>query len=240
MLNYIKMKLHAVYSAYCDFRLNSNRSLASAIKDYKKVSESTGAKPTTLYEVYKGIIRNKPQNILECGTGLSTVVIAEAILFVQKTNPEYKPSFTSMENNKYYHSHACEILPRKYRSMVDIVWGERIAHSFAMFRGFIYKNKPELPFDFIFVDGPNYDDEYGSSYCADVIDVLEKYPHCKVSGVIDTRVSTCFVMQALCGRQAVKYSTISRVGKFTINNRPPMKFRSLDFSNFPAGQLRIK
>ena len=122
-------KLHAAYSKYYWRRLCRNQSLKEAIIDYKKVSQSTGAKVTTLYKLYSAIIKLKPKNILECGTGLSTIVICEAVLKIKEKDASYNPNIISMENNEYYHNHANEILPAKYKSLVEIIWGERTLYN---------------------------------------------------------------------------------------------------------------
>ena len=54
-----------------------------------------------------------------------------------------------------------------------------------MFRGIASKNIPQYPYDFIFIDGPNYHRKNGSSFCADILNVLELSKKSKLNGVID-------------------------------------------------------
>lgn len=236
----ITWKIHALLSRLAHLRIKKNPALYSAIVEYQKVTESTGAKWTTIQALYDGIINSKPKAILECGTGLTTVVMIEAIRRLQEADRSYKPVFHSLESEEYYFDHALKILPNQYRGEVEILYRPRELYQTAFYRGYVYKDKPDIPYDFIFIDGPSYQDERGATFCADAVQIYEKSGHA-INGVIDTRVTSAYVMQQLFGSDCVSYSPLSRVATFALPTGGQMnpKLRSEAFSRSVGGRLKI-
>ncbi|PZP55561.1 MAG: hypothetical protein DI586_06420 [Micavibrio aeruginosavorus] len=150
--------------------------------------------------------------MVECGTGLSTVVICKAIEQLKSIDSSYSPTFVSLESEEFYLQHAQDLLPDKYKFYVEIRHSELVEDVYSMFRGIRYKDVPAGPYDFIFVDGPDYKtDKGGPSFCFDLIKYIENST-APVYAVIDTRVSTVYVLQKLLGKKLVSYNGISRVG----------------------------
>lgn len=208
----LKSKLTSLTERFYKSKLKSDRELWEEIQAYQHKTKSTGAKYATLYNVYHSVLRLKPRGIVECGTGLSTVVICKAIEKICRHDPSYKPSFVSLESEEFYWKHALDLLPEKYRPMVEIRLSGLTEDAFSMFRGVRYENIPAGPYDFVFVDGPSYQTKQGGlSFCFDLIKFIEMSAD-PVYAVIDTRVSTVFVLQRLLGKKIVRYSDITRVG----------------------------
>lgn len=207
-----KSKLTSLTERFYRAKLKSDKGLWDEIQAYQNKTKSTGAKYATLYHVYHSILRLKPRGIVECGTGLSTVVICKAIEEIQKTDPAYKPSFVSLESEEFYWKHALDLLPPKFQPVVEIRLSGLAEDVFSMFRGVRYDAIPAGPYDFVFVDGPSYKTEQGGlSFCFDLLKYIEM-SETPVHAVIDTRVSTVFVLQRLLGKTLVRYNDITRVG----------------------------
>ncbi len=179
---------------------------------YQKETKSTGAKYATLYHIYHSVLKRKPQGIVECGTGLSTVVICRAIEDLKVQNNSYSPSFISLESEEFYWTHAKNLLPKKYHDYVEIKLSALCEDAYGMFRGVRYEFMPTQHYDLVFVDGPNYKASDGRmSFCFDLINYI-KNSQTPVYAVIDTRVSTVYVLQKLLGTSKVRYNPFSRVG----------------------------
>jgi hypothetical protein len=235
-------KIYALYNYYCKFRLNQIvPGVQRVIDDYSSKSQSTGTKYPTLYRAVKSIYINKPKWILECGTGTSTLVLAEAILMMQKTTPSYQCKIISMESIPKWNEMANHLLPKKYCDIVEICLGEREKYEYSMFRGFSHSNVPQHPYDFVFLDGPSYNDENGASTCMDAIKIRLTSDAEVVSCVIDTRVSSVFMMQQVFGAGVVKYFPIFRTCAFNmprIDEAPTLS--SVSFSSSVGGRLSLK
>ncbi len=211
----MKRTLNLLSERYYKLKLQSQPKLWAEILDYQNTTKSTGAKYATLYQIYTGVMKRKPQGIVECGTGLSTVVICKAIEKIKLTDPSYFPRFVSLESEEFYWQHALNLLPEKYKSFVEIRHSELVEDAYSIFRGIRYKDIPAGPYDFVFVDGPDYKtDKGGPSFCFDLIKYIENSA-APVYAIIDTRVSTVYVLQKILGKKLVAYNGISRVG--TVN-----------------------
>lgn len=215
--HWLTWKCYAAYDRYCRIRLRRfSRGLLSEMDDYMRSSATTGTKYPTLWRAVSLIRKHKPTAILECGTGLSTVVIAHTIEKLRESDSAYRPKFVSMESMQEWFDAATARLPAKYEDTVELVFGPREKYEFLMFRGYAHSNLPDYDFDFVFLDGPAYTDDRGTSFCADILNVVERSSAGVIRGVIDTRVSSCFVLQLLYGVETIRYFPVFRVASFRI------------------------
>lgn len=199
-------KIYAIYSYYAQYRLSRIiPNIHNIINGYSAKSDTTGTKYPTLYKAIRVILKNKPKYILESGTGTSTLILAELILLLKKKDPNYSCKIVSMESMSDWYELAVELLPKKYEEVVEIKLGEREKYDYSMFRGYTHSNIPNLPFEFVLIDGPSYNDDKGSSTCMDAIKVRLKSNLETVYCVIDTRNSTVFMMQQIFGVSASRY-----------------------------------
>ena len=241
MFNYVYWKLHAVYNIYSKKRLfKMVEGVEGIINDYSNKTNSTGTKFPTLYNAVKLIQKFKPNILLESGTGTSTLVIAETLIQLKKEDPNYNPILISMESLPKWHNLAVELLPEKYRDIVEIRLGEREKFEYGMFRGYCHSNIPSKNYDFVFLDGPSYKDEEGNSSCLDALKVRLESNVKAVIGVVDTRVSSVFVMQNLFGLNAIRYSDCKRTCTFRLNKiESHPKFSSKSFSYNLFGKVSV-
>ena len=142
--------------------------------------------------------------MLELGTGASTIVIAHALKEIGGG------TVTSMEESEEWYRHAVQNLPQGLP--VHIVLSKTVEDTFSIFRGIRYRDVPNRPYDFIFVDGPAYKTSTRDvTFDFDLISVVAN-PPLRCAAIIDKRVSTCFVSQARAPRKgALRGASRSRV-----------------------------
>ena len=215
--------------------------IQKVIDDYSKVTKSTGTKYPTLYKAVRSLLQSKPSWILESGTGTSTLVLAETILLLQQRDPSYKCKIISMESIPDWGEMATRLLPDKYHEVVEIRLGQRELYEYSLFRGYAHSNIPDHPYDFCFLDGPSYSDDKGASTCMDAIKIRLLSDAESLSCIVDTRVSSVFMMQIIFGKGVVKYYPFFRTCSFKM--RPIQAAVTIDsscfFSSF-SGKLTIK
>ena len=168
-------------------------------------------------------------------------MLAETVLQLKERDPNYDCQIISMESVDKWYEMAKRLLPDRYDNIVEIRLGKRQLYNYAMFRGYCHSNIPKLNYDFVFLDGPSYGDEFGSSACLDALKVRLLSNCSLIRGVIDTRVSTVMVMQSIFGTKAVRYYSILRTCSFNlrkINSSPNL--RSWSFTNSVLGRVTAR
>jgi hypothetical protein len=159
------------------------------LQGYLTLTRSTGCSLIDYWHLYAAIRRYRPQCVLELGTGASTIVIAHALL------ENGGGRVTSMEESRDWYQHAQENLPPDLP--VEIVLSDTVEDCYSIFRGIRYRDIPDRPYDFVFVDGPSYRTKTGEvTFDFDLIAVVAKAER-PLRALIDKRVSTCFVLQRI-------------------------------------------
>ena len=210
MLNKIYYnKLFSIKQIYCKYLIKKNKELYNEILSFKKNDISKHVSWITIYQLYNYIINHKPKKILELGSGLSTVVILIALKHICQKYPKYKPIFISMENEKKFFLNTRKKLPKHNKIKTKLIFSKIIKDNYLIFSGYRYLKTPRYDYDFIFVDGPNYNDKNGMSCSFDIIYILSNFSK-KFDCLIEKRVGTSYIMQKILGRKSVKLSIINR------------------------------
>ena len=91
--------------------LKKNATLWSGLQEYAVKSSSTGCNEPDYWHLYRHIRSHKPTEVLECGTGISTFVIALAL---SDNEAEGYPAgrATSMEEHEHWLEQSSTLLPR--------------------------------------------------------------------------------------------------------------------------------
>ncbi|MBE1292397.1 MAG: hypothetical protein JJ868_12685 [Shimia sp.] len=229
---------------YCRWRIG--QTLPGVLDDldaYKKKSNTTGTQWITLWMSVKSILKHRPEEILESGTGSSTMVLAATVQKLKAENPNYNGRVTSMESVGAWHEIASKNLPEKYRAEVEIILGPREKFEMGFFRGYSHSNIPNRNYGFILLDAPAYDDENGLSFCADVFKIMDFVQNDTLHGVSDGRASSVFVLQTLYGPTVARYYHSLYAASFSI---PRIDFRDRknntpkDWRCTPNGRLVYK
>lgn len=84
--------------------------LCGYLEHYRRTSPSPGCSYADYSLLYRYVKNHKPREVLECGTGFSTVVILQAL---RENEEEYgiKGRLVSMEENRDYYEAAVKSLP---------------------------------------------------------------------------------------------------------------------------------
>ena len=193
--------------------LKRNVLLWNALQLYLKETKSTGCGYIDYACLYKTIRSMKPTEVLECGTGVSTLIIAHALMENEIETQKKGGRVTSMEENEGWLEMSRKFLPQKYAKWVDFRLSETIEDQYSIFRGVRYKDVPDRAYDFVFVDGPKYVSPVDShaTFNFDYLKVLRNSDK-PVGCLIDKRLSTVFVFQQLPGINKVKYSIVNGLG----------------------------
>jgi predicted O-methyltransferase YrrM len=185
--------------------IKKNTELYNTLIEYLKSTESTGCSYSDYWILYSHVRKYKPKEILECGTGVSTIVMARALLENEKEGGG-KGRVTSMEEQQLWYEHAIRIIPDYLRDYVDVILSDKAEYCYSIFRGVGYRDLPEREYEFVFVDGPEMTapSDGTMSFDFDYINVVMKSDK-PVFGIVDKRLATSYVIQKIFGLDKVKY-----------------------------------
>tara|TARA_B100001123_G_scaffold428076_1_gene544467 strand:- start:674 stop:1468 length:795 start_codon:yes stop_codon:yes gene_type:complete len=202
----VLIEIRRFMELYARIYLKRHSELWKELVQYQKKTGSTGCNLTDYYVLYRRIRKLMPTEVLECGTGTSTLVIAHALMENEKETGR-QGRVTSMEEEIEYADMAKKLLPDVYRDKVEIVFSPTIEDCYSMFRGIRYQDVPKREYDFVFVDGPKYVSPHDNhmNFDFDYLHILRN-SNIPVDGLIDQRVSTVFVLQQLLGVDKIRYS----------------------------------
>lgn len=230
-------------------KLRSNIKLWTELSEYLVKTKSTGCSYSDYWQLYKYVRRRKPVEILECGTGVTTLVMAFA-LAENELEGHPRGRVTSMEEEEQYLTLAIDLLPLGLEPYVEFILSPTIEDSYSIYRGIRYRDLPQRPYDFVFVDGPRYlsATDNAVTFDLDLITVLMGAEH-PVAAIIDKRVSTCYVLQKILGPDRVTYSATHHLGFVkpstardlrTIDTKTPSKAFADSFRIFGNCELHLK
>ena len=151
----VQIEIRRFFQQYARIYLSRRKDLWEELTSYTQKTGSTGCKVTDYYFLYKIIRRLKPVEVLECGTGVSTLVIAHALMENEKETGK-RGRVTSMEELSKWADMAKQLLPDVYSDRVEIVLSPTVEDYFSVFRGMRYRDVPKRDYDFVFVDGPKF------------------------------------------------------------------------------------
>ena len=209
--------LHYLRSAYESYARNKlsreNRELFEHLEEIRIKSQSTGCSYSDYYTLYKMIQFLNPKYVLECGSGISTLVIAYA-LREQYDKTKLASTFISAEEDRFYHEQIKSIFPETLKAFVDFQRLEREETFYNSYRGCYYAKIPELPYEFVFIDGPTLRKTPDSIKCfnSDIINILTKSRN-KTTALLDQRIETLHILKILLPTAKITYNPIKRLTK---------------------------
>ena len=192
--------------------LQKNKELWEMLDAYLSKTGSTGCSYTDYLELYTYVRTHKPKEVLECGTGVSTIILGHALWENAKESGD-AVRLTSMEELPEFFNRAKEILPEHLTAIVDLRLSETVPDAFAFVRGMRYKDTPERSYDFVFIDGPNpkVPTDGTMSFDFDFIRVVLRSDK-PVYAIVDRRITTCYALQSLFGRDKVRFDYVRELG----------------------------
>jgi predicted O-methyltransferase YrrM len=215
-MTYLRSKLEILLRKIAQIRakrmLQRNDGLWNALQAYLQDTKSTGCGYIDYACLYQMIRSEKPVEVLECGTGVSTLVIAHALMENERETSR-GGRVTSMEEHEGWLDMSRKLLPNEYAKYVDFRLSGTIEDQYSLFRGVRYEDIPDRAYDFVFVDGPKYVSpvDGAATFDFDYIHLLRSADR-PIGCLVDKRLSTVFVLQQLLGADKVKYSTVAGLG----------------------------
>ncbi len=165
-----------------------------------------------LLRLYNLIRVKKFKEVLEFGSGISTIIIALA-LKLNEQESGIKGRLTSMEeNNGAYFDFVKNTIPVDLNRYVDLISSPKVDDNYYFFHGVRYKDIPDRKFDFVLIDGPTTScvSNGQKAFDLDFIRVLEK-SHSPLDAMVDNRRTTCYVLKFILGKK-VKFNYFINLG----------------------------
>tara|TARA_X000001036_G_scaffold422237_1_gene444991 strand:- start:3592 stop:4365 length:774 start_codon:yes stop_codon:yes gene_type:complete len=190
--------------------------LDKLIVDYMKNSDTHGLSKVDYVMLHSYIRKYKPINILEFGSGMSSVIIADA-LHMNSNLDGSNGSLTTIENDKDWFNLNKKLFPEYLIKYVDQQLSKIVEKRYDFLVGNCYENIPDKDYDFIFIDGPStyfYNgDKKIESITLDFINVLKKSDK-PISALIDYRLRTCMVYSLLLTKKNIIFYKLVNLGFF--------------------------
>lgn len=177
--------LRAIYA----LRLRRYPSLRALLDRFSR-SKSAAVDLADAIALYEYVIERKPACILELGPGTSTNIICQAIADIQESDSNYAPRFLCYEENpEWLRFHEESFVP-ELRKRVELGVLDTAVKELEGARGRAvhYLGLPPLPYDFVFIDGPDIL-RPGCQWSCDVLDLADALAK-KVLIVFDGRERT--------------------------------------------------
>lgn len=170
-------------------------------------SAVTGASYSDYLTLWQQVRAQRPREILECGTGISTVVLAAALLENAREDKALPGRVTSMEDDPAWLEVARARLPQEVAAIVDLVHSPKTDGFYKCFRGVCYESLPDRPYDFVFSDGPDRHSPVNGDklFDLDLLQVVRRSDH-PVRGIVDDHFLTFYVLQTVFGADKARYS----------------------------------
>lgn len=220
-------------------RVQANADLSSLIQGYLAKTEATGCEYVDYDVIYRRIRESKPREVLECGTGVSTVVAAQA-LRENALRDGVRGRVTSMEDVEYWFERATRLLPDELRDYAEIRLSPRVEDGYTIFRGVRYAEIPERRYELVFVDGPGTlaPSDGTRSFDFDFLHVVRRAEH-PVFGIVDGRLTTCYVLQKVFGHKKFRFDVYRNLGYCGPCTRHDMRTVTRSSSIALAHSLRL-
>ncbi|MBO6784077.1 MAG: hypothetical protein JJ899_12520 [Alphaproteobacteria bacterium] len=206
----------------------------------------TGASYSDYLTLYEQVRARRPLEILECGTGITTVVLAYALMENAEQHGGAVGRVTSMEDDRAWFDVACGRLPDAVAGVVDMVHSPKVDGFYKCFRGVQYESMPDRPYDFVFSDGPDRHSPVNGDklFNLDLINVVRR-SETPVFGVVDNHYLTFYIMQKVFGVNLARYSVSHKlmfVGPVTRDDVRFLKKESFlpDLRIFGTTELKLR
>ncbi|MFQ5972120.1 MAG: hypothetical protein ACE5Q3_07280 [Alphaproteobacteria bacterium] len=186
--------------------LRANGALWGLMARYAAESAVTGASYSDYLTLYEQVRAYRPREILECGTGISTIVLAQA-LRENEADGSPRGRVTSMEDDRGWYELARGRIPDELAPYIVLVHSPKRDGYYKCFRGVQYEAVPDRPYDFVFSDGPDRRSPVNGDklFNLDLIHIVRRSDR-PVRAVVDNHYLTFYVLQKVFGPEKARYS----------------------------------
>ncbi len=215
------------------------------IRHYVEKSSATGASMSDYLTLYQEVRRLKPREVLELGTGVSTVVLVRALM---DNAAEGAPMgrVTSMEESADWTAMARSALPDHVAEHAELIHSPKTDGIYKMFRGVQYTEIPDRPYEFVFSDGPQRHSPVNGDklFDLDLIHVVRRSDR-TINAVVDNHYLTFYVFQKVFGPELARYDVSKRlmfVGPVTARDVRHLKKENFlpDLRLFGRTELKLR
>jgi hypothetical protein len=184
--------------------------LEPALLSMREKTRTTGCEWSDYLELYTTVRRLRPRAVLECGSGLSTCVIAWALR--ENGDAGSRPVFVSLEESDAYHAEVVHAFPDDLRPFVELLHRPRRERSYGGRLGCGYEDVPPHDYEFVFIDGPTLRSVPGGAKCfnADIVDIVRRAPG-TVEALLDQRIGTLWTLEELMPGAAFRYDPVRKL-----------------------------
>ena len=194
-----------------EIRLKAMPELWSDIQHYIEKSSATGASMSDYLTLYDEVRRLKPIEVLELGTGVSTVILVRALL---DNAAEGAPMgrVTSMEESADWTAMARSALPDHIAEHAELIHSPKKDGIYKMFRGVQYTEIPDRPYTFVFSDGPQRHSPVNGDklFDLDLIHIVLRSDRV-INALVDNHYLTFYVFQKVFGPELARYDVSRRL-----------------------------
>ena len=177
------------------------------LQNHILINKSCGANFSDYYELYNYII--KPKYILECGSGITSYVIAKALHY--NLIKSVKGLCISMEELPSYHEDIKNNFQKELKQFINLIFLKELKNIIL----FIVELDiiPKYDYEFVFIDGPDSISPIDNvrKFNFDLITAIQ-LSNKKIDCFIDNRLSTVYCYQNIFGKQKVRYDKLKKLG----------------------------
>ncbi len=192
----VKRSRKLIFDGVAKVQLRRNPELWEHLSRSEAVTASTGCDFREYWWLYNYVITHRPRYILECGAGISTIVMGFATKELERQGLP-RPTLVSLENVAFYYDNLLKLIPAALEPYVNIILSEVEDTDFGIGMGRSYANVPDHPYEFVFTDGPNLPRDAERPYFdCDYVNIVRRQER-HVVGAVDGRKSTCAAYRKL-------------------------------------------
>lgn len=212
------------YSSEKEFKKIDNGELYNLVLSLLQKSKSTGCEYADYYEIYRAIEKRKANQILELGSGISTCIIAYALMKKEKATG-IKGEIVTMEESEFYYQQFLDIIPENLKKYITAIYSPRKTSYFDEKLGCYYEDIPsrEAGYDFVFIDAPTeyYPTDKQKCFDADLINLINEKKLNNPFIILDQRIGTFWALNELVPNLNLKYNPFKKHSTtiLTTNNK---------------------
>lgn len=177
-------------------------------------SISTGAEMSDYWMLHSYITTRRPRRVLECGSGVTSVIIAHALCEVATRCPASPPGHLwTMESIPEYYEDARALCPEELRAFVTYHLSPQVERCWRG-RAWVscYERLPESEFDFVWVDGPDLKTPYGKAPNGDILFLADRIGGKRFDVLVDKRKMACEIYARFWGPELFGFDYALRIG----------------------------
>ena len=239
-------RMVAARSRRARYALEQNTELWDLMTRAAAGTAVTGASYSDYLTLYEQVKSFKPREVVEFGTGITSVVLAQALIENAREDGSPVGRVTSMEDDREWYDIAKSRLPDEVAGIVDLVHSPKVDGFYKCFRGVQYREIPERPYDFVFSDGPDRHSPVNGDklFNLDLINLVRRSER-PIRAVVDNHYLTFYILQKVFGTDLARYSVSHKlmfVGPVTRDDVRFLKKESFlpDLRLFGTTELKLR